>query len=123
MRNWRRREGSSTLAVAMGTATAHSVVLIVEDEEESRETLRELLEIEGYEVETAVNGREALDKLKQIEPCIILLDLFMPVMDGWQVLDQLRSDGRLGKLKVVVTTSAAANTPSDVPVFLKPLDL
>ena len=104
-------------------ATAHSVVLVVEDEEESRETLRELLELEGYEVQTAVNGKEALDKLDAFEPCIILLDLFMPVMDGWQVLDRLRSTGRLHKINVVVTTSAAANTPSDVPVFIKPLDL
>jgi CheY-like chemotaxis protein len=96
---------------------------VVEDEEESRETLRELLELEGYEVQTAINGREALDKLELIEPCLILLDLFMPVMDGWQVLDQLRADGRLNRIHVVVTTSAAANTPSDVRVFVKPLDL
>jgi len=46
----------------------------------------------------------------------------MPVMDGWAVLDQLRADGRLARLKVLVTTSAASNTPSDVPVFVKPLD-
>ncbi|HEX4460489.1 MAG TPA: response regulator, partial [Polyangia bacterium] len=101
---------------------AHSVVLVVEDEEDSRETLRELLELEGYAVETAVNGRDALDKLKVIEPCVMLLDLFMPVMDGWQVLDQLRADGRLNRIHVVVTTSAAINTPSDVRVFVKPLD-
>jgi CheY-like chemotaxis protein len=106
----------------MATA-GHSVVLVVEDEEDSRETLRELLELEGYQVETAVNGREALDKLKVLEPCIMLLDLFMPVMDGWQVLDQLRADGRLNKMHVVVTTSAAENRPSDVRVFVKPLDL
>jgi CheY-like chemotaxis protein len=106
----------------MGTAAAQSVVLVVEDEEDSRETLRELLELEGYEVETATNGIEALAKLDVIVPCIILLDLFMPVMDGWQLLDRLRSDGRLASLTVLVTTSAAANTPADVRVFLKPLD-
>jgi len=106
----------------MATA-AHSVVLVVEDEEESRETLRELLELEGYQVQTAVNGREALDKIEVMVPCIILLDLFMPVMNGWQVLDRLRADGRLATIKVLVTTSAAENTPSDVPVFVKPLDL
>jgi CheY-like chemotaxis protein len=110
------------MTAATAVVAARSVILLVEDEEESRESLRELLEIEGYEVETAVNGREALDKLDSLEPCIILLDLFMPVMDGWQVLDQLRSDGRLGRLKVLVTTSAAANTPTDVPVLVKPLD-
>jgi CheY-like chemotaxis protein len=102
--------------------TASEVILLVEDEEESRETLRELLELEGYDVETAVNGQEALDKLQSLAPCLIVLDLFMPVMDGWEFLERLRADGRLAKINVVVTTSAAQNTPSDVPVFVKPLD-
>ena len=102
--------------------SAQSLILVVEDEEKSRDTLRELLELEGYDVETANNGQEALDKLDVIEPCVILLDLFMPVMDGWELLDRLRSDGRLARIAVVVTTSAASNTPSDVPVFTKPLD-
>ena len=110
------------MTAATAVAAAQSVILLVEDEEESRESLRELLELEGYDVETARNGREALDKLDAIEPCIMLLDLFMPVMDGWQVLDALRADGRLAQLKVLVTTSAASNTPTDVPVLLKPLD-
>ena len=110
------------MTAATAVAVARSVILVVEDEEASRESLRELLEIEGYDVETAANGKEALDKLDSLEPCIILLDLFMPVMDGWQVLDRLRSDGRLARLKVLVTTSAAANTPTDVPVLVKPLD-
>jgi len=107
---------------ATAMAAAHSLILVVEDEAESRESLRELLQMEGYDVETASNGKEALEKLDALEPCIILLDLFMPVMDGWAVLDQLRADGRLARLKVFVTTSAASNTPTDVPVFVKPLD-
>jgi CheY-like chemotaxis protein len=107
---------------ATAMAAAHSLILVVEDEAESRESLRELLQMEGYDVETASNGKEALEKLDALEPCIVLLDLFMPVMDGWAVLDQLRADGRLARLKVFVTTSAASNTPTDVPVFVKPLD-
>jgi CheY-like chemotaxis protein len=110
------------MTTATAVAAAHPVILVVEDEEESRESLRELLEMEGYDVQTATNGREALDKLDSMEPCIILLDLFMPVMDGWQFLETLRSDGRLARLKILVTTSAASNTPTDVPVFVKPLD-
>jgi len=107
---------------ATAVPAARSLILVVEDEAESRESLRELLQMEGYDVETASNGKEALEKLGALEPCIILLDLFMPVMDGWAVLDQLRADGRLARLKVFVTTSAASNTPTDVPVFVKPLD-
>ena len=77
-------------------AKPESVVLVVEDEAESRDTLRELLELEGYKVETASDGKAALEVLETIDPCVVLLDLFMPVMDGWQVIDRLRTDGRLG---------------------------
>jgi two-component system response regulator CpxR len=104
---------------------APSTVLVVEDEKESRDTLRELLELEGYKVWTAVNGREALEMLTASgdEICIVLLDLFMPVMDGWQVIDQLRADGRLSKTQIVIITSAAHRAPAGLPVFEKPLDL
>jgi CheY-like chemotaxis protein len=106
-------------------ATAKSIILIVEDEKESRDTLKELLEFEGYEVETAVNGQEALDALNISGDriCIMLLDLFMPVMDGWQVVDQLRADGRLGTPQVVIITSAPYRAPAGLPVFAKPLDV
>src|SRR5690349_12155021 len=97
---------------AMTAAAPDSVVLLVEDEEESRESLQEILELEGYHVVTAANGQEALDKMNKIEPCVILLDLFMPVMDGWQFLERLRSEGRLGNLKILVTTSAVTNLPA-----------
>lgn len=92
---------------------------------ESRETLRELLELEGYEVRTAVNGREALDTLMAFgdQICIVLLDLFMPVMDGWQVIDELKATGRFASTQIVVITSAAHRAPAGVPVFQKPLDL
>ena len=106
-------------------ANQKSVILIVEDEKESRDTLRELLELEGYKVETAVNGREALDALNTAGEaiCIMLLDLFMPVMDGWQVIDQLKADGRLSTTQVVIITSAPYRAPAGLPVFQKPLDL
>ena len=101
------------------------IVLIVEDEEESRETLQELLELEGYRVQTASNGKEALVRLDEIgdDGCIMLLDLFMPVMDGWELVDKLRADGRLDRIKIVVTTSASHQAPAGFPVFEKPLDI
>ena len=109
----------------MVMANDKSVILVVEDEKESRDTLRELLELEGYKVETAVNGREALDTLNAAGSaiCIMLLDLFMPVMDGWQVIDQLKADGRLSSTQVVIITSAPYRAPAGLPVFQKPLDL
>ena len=106
-------------------APTKSTILVVEDEKESRDSLREILELEGYLVETAVNGREALDALNAggDRICIVLLDLFMPVMDGWQVIDQLRADGRLDTTQVVIITSAPYRAPAGLPVFQKPLDL
>jgi CheY-like chemotaxis protein len=106
-------------------APTRSTVLIVEDDAESRDTLREVLELEGYKVRTAVNGQEALARLNTPdEPvCIMLLDLFMPVMDGWQVIEQLRTDGRLDQTQIVIITSAPYQAPAGLPVFEKPLDL
>jgi len=108
-----------------GRSSHEKSVLVVEDEVDSREALRELLELEGYKVRTAVNGREALDTLIAAgdEICIVLLDLFMPVMDGWQVIDELRASGRLASTPVVIITSAAHRAPPGIPVFQKPLDL
>jgi CheY-like chemotaxis protein len=106
-------------------ASERSTILIVEDESDARETLRELLELEGYKVRTAVNGREALDTLDAVgdEICIMLLDLFMPVMDGWQVIDELKATGRLASTQVVAITSASHRVPPGIPAFQKPLDL
>jgi len=102
-----------------------STILVVEDEKESRDSLREILEFEGYKVETAVNGLEALETLNASGDsiCIVLLDLFMPVMDGWQVIDQLRAQGRLDATQIVIITSAPYRAPAGMPVFQKPLDL
>lgn len=108
-----------------GSPGPKSTILLVEDEAESRETLREILELEGYKVRTAVNGREALDTLAAVgdQICIVLLDLFMPVMDGWQVIDELRASGKLANTQIVVITSAAHRAPAGIPVFEKPLDI
>ena len=102
-----------------------STILVVEDEVDSREALRDLLELEGYRVRTATNGREALDAMAALgdELCIVLLDLFMPVMDGWEVIEQLRANGRLDETPIVIITSAPFRAPAGLPVLEKPLDL
>jgi CheY-like chemotaxis protein len=96
-----------------------SCALVVEDELDLREAIADLLELEGYRVATAANGREALDQLAAKTPGIVLLDLMMPVVDGWQVLDAMRRDERLRGVPVVVI-SAHPHPPADVPVLPKP---
>jgi CheY-like chemotaxis protein len=80
-------------------------ILIVDDEEDARRILLSHLADEPVEVRTAANGREALASLEAFPPDLILLDLIMPVMDGVEFLDVLRTDPRFQHLPVVVITS------------------
>jgi CheY-like chemotaxis protein len=103
-------------------------VLIVEDDHDTREMLGHFLELEGYEVEKAANGREALDALRAADDAsVILLDLMMPVMDGWQFRAVQRQDQSLARIPVVVLTAAGARDrvpPIDADAWLaKPVDL
>ena len=68
--------------------------------------MRELLELEGFDVVTACNGREALEAANARRPCVVLLDLFMPVMDGWQFLAEIECDRELADLPVTVVSAA-----------------
>jgi CheY-like chemotaxis protein len=79
-------------------------VLVVDDQEAIRDTLQTALDDEGFTVECAANGREALDILGRWKPCVILLDLMMPVMDGWTFREEQR---RAGNTVPVVLLSAA----------------
>ena len=85
-------------------AVSDKNVLVVDDQEAIRDTLETALDDEGFTVETAANGREALDILERWKPCVILLDLMMPVMDGWAFCAEQR---RTGDTTPVVLLSAA----------------
>jgi len=69
-------------------------VLVVDDDPDILDALSEILEVEGYEVQRARNGREALQRLEQAPPDLVLLDLMMPVMDGWEFARSLNPDAR-----------------------------
>lgn len=89
-------------------------VLIVEDNEATRETLSLILRSGGFDVATADNGRSALDMLRVHErPSVILLDLMMPVMDGWQFRAEQRRDERIADIPVVVCTASEASRAHD----------
>ena len=80
-------------------------VLVVEDDSDIRETLELVLTSEGYDVVTAPHGAAALALLDQLRPSAILLDMKMPVMDGWAFLVHYRQ--RPGRQAPVVVVSAA----------------
>jgi CheY-like chemotaxis protein len=80
-------------------------ILIVDDHEDIRESLADVLAIEGYQVATAMNGRDALEYLKQNPaPCLILLDLTMPVMNGWDFRKVQLQDPDLADIPVVIVS-------------------
>lgn len=82
------------------TATAPGRVLVVDDSANVRETLRTLLEGEGCRVTTAANGEEALARLAEARPALVLTAVQMPVMTGWELHDALRA--RRSHIPVVV---------------------
>jgi DNA-binding response OmpR family regulator len=68
-------------------------VLIADDEKNIVQLARMYLASEGFSVESAANGREALDKVRQVKPDLVILDLMMPDIDGWEVCRRLRKEG------------------------------
>jgi two-component system cell cycle response regulator DivK len=88
-------------------------VLIAEDNPTNRELLRELLESRGYTVLEACNGQEALAMIEQNRPDILLLDIGMPVLDGFATVRKLRENPRFASLPVVAVTAYAMQGDSE----------
>ena len=101
-------------------------ILVVDDDPDIRESLREVLEDEGHATVTVTNGREALDYLRSGKrPCVILLDLMMPVMDGWQFRREQKQDPTIADIPLIVIT-ATGKRPVLIDadeLVMKPLDL
>ena len=113
--------------VPFGAVSGRNVnVLVVDDQEVIRETLQTALDDEGFTVETAANGREALDILERWKPCVILLDLMMPVMDGWAFRAEQKRSG--SHVPVVLLSAAGELTAHQraldaAAVIAKPFDI
>lgn len=98
-------------------------VLVVDDDADIRDTLKDVLEDEGYAVETAAHGEEALRVLERAIPCVIILDLMMPVLDGVATYHRLRAEARWAKIPVIISTSDPSRAPPGVLIIRKPIDL
>jgi len=85
--------------------TYASTILIVDDEPSARDTLEALLVNQGYRLAFAANGVEALSKAAELGPDLILLDVMMPVMDGFEVCQRLRADPLLAEAPIVMVTA------------------
>jgi CheY-like chemotaxis protein len=82
-------------------------ILVADDNAFSRELMRELLEESGHVVLEAVNGREAVDLIRECVTELVFLDLQMPLQDGFGVIRELRNDSRFQNLPVVAVTASA----------------
>src|SRR5436309_3048388 len=82
-------------------------VLLVDDYPDAREMYSEYLEFCGFEVVEAANGMEALERAVDAAPDIILMDLSLPVMDGWEATRRLKADTRTASIPVVALTGHA----------------
>jgi putative two-component system response regulator len=110
--------------IEVSTYTVHnqgvimvSTILIVDDESAGRQTLESILEGQGYRLEMAENGQEALEKASQLLPDVILLDVMMPVMDGFEVCKRIRNNPALAEIPIIMLTAL-----DDRQSFLNGLD-
>ena len=104
-------------------------ILIVEDDQYIRDSLLELLQDEGYTVSVAKNGQEGLDQLRaDFTPDLILLDLMMPVKDGFQFRDEQKQVPRLAAIPTIIfSADTGVNQPhpqfEGAKILKKPVDL
>jgi CheY-like chemotaxis protein len=82
-------------------------VLVAEDNAVNRELIRELLELRGYTVLEACDGQEALGIIERAQPDLLLLDIGMPVLDGFAVVRRIRESPRIARLPIVAVTAYA----------------
>jgi len=80
-------------------------ILIVDDTQEVLDVVQFILGLKGYSTLIAKNGAECLEILNKQEVDLIILDIMMPEMDGWEVLRQLRGQGKIGAIPIVILTS------------------
>ena len=82
-------------------------ILCIEDESEMIDLMRLILERRGFRFVGAEGGQKGLDLLKEIHPDLVLLDLMMPGVDGWEVYRQIKADDELKDIPVIVVTAKA----------------
>ncbi|MEE4273912.1 MAG: response regulator [Thermoanaerobaculales bacterium] len=101
-------------------------VLVIDDDPDSRELLRRTLETDGYIVATAASGDEGLEMARTLSPALITLDVMMPGMDGWAVLQKLKGEPELAKIPVMMVTISSekemGTTLGAVDHLTKPVD-
>ena len=97
-------------------------IIYIEDEQDMIELVRLILSRKGYEVSGANGGREGLDLVRASSPDLVLLDLMMPDMDGWEVYHQLKADDATRTTPVIVITAKAQNIDKVLGIHIAKVD-
>ena len=97
-------------------------VVYIEDEVEMIDLVRLILNRRGFEVIGAYGGREGLDTVRKELPDLVLLDLMMPDMDGWDVYQQIKADQKTHDIPVVVVTAKAQNIDKVLGLHIAKVD-
>lgn len=101
---------------------ASQVVVCVEDEQEMIDLIRLILLRKGFEVVGASGGQEGLKLIEQIQPDLVLLDLMMPDMDGWEVYQRMKANAALNKIPVIVVTAKAQSIDKMLGLHIAKVD-
>lgn len=79
-------------------------MLVVDDNEDAANTLAMILKLEGHEVDTAYSGAEALGRIEEFDPAVVLLDIGLPGLDGFQIAERIRAQPRHRNVRLVAIT-------------------
>jgi DNA-binding response OmpR family regulator len=105
----------------MNKSSVKSIVCI-EDEPEMIELIRLILGRRGFDVHGASGGKEGLEMVREMQPDLVLLDLMMPEMDGWEVYQQMKADASTRDIPVIVVTARAQNIDKVLGLHIAKVD-
>ena len=97
-------------------------ILCIEDEPEMIDLIRIILSRHGFEVQGANGGEEGLKKVKENLPDLVLLDLMMPDVDGWEVYQQIKADEKTNHIPVIIVTAKAQNIDKVLGLHIAKVD-
>jgi DNA-binding response OmpR family regulator len=104
------------------TNKAAKQILCIEDEPEMIDLIRLILGRRGFDVHGAAGGAEGLQKVRETHPDLVLLDLMMPDMDGWEVYQQMKADEGTRNIPVIVVTARAQNIDKVLGLHIAKVD-
>jgi two-component system response regulator VicR len=97
-------------------------ILCIEDEPEMIDLIRLILERRGFNVQGAAGGMEGIKKVRELRPDLVLLDLMMPDMDGWEVYQQMKADESTRDIPVIVVTAKAQSIDKVLGLHIAKVD-